>query len=74
MGETDLLVFGLAKDRCRVEANLLLFGTSEYLVVTLYTDQVRVHACYKRRLYQCPVLRVQIYIPDIAATPSADKT
>lgn len=41
--ETDLLVLGLAQDGCRVEANLLLFGTSECLLVTVYEDQVRVH-------------------------------
>lgn len=72
--ETDLLVLGLAQDGCRVEANFLLFGTLEHLVVTFYVDQVRVHSCYKSCLDHCPVLRIQIYIPDIATSPGTNKT
>lgn len=74
MAETDLLVLGLAQDRRRVEANLLFSGASECFAVVVYVNHVRVHACYERCLHHCPVLRVQIYIPDIAATPSANKT
>lgn len=74
MAETDLLVLGLAQDRRRVEANLLFSGTSECFVIMVYVNQVRVHACYECCLHHCPVLRVQIYITDIAATPSANKT
>lgn len=74
MAETDLLVLRLAQDGGRVEANLLLFGASKYLVVTVCVDQVGVHARYERRLYHCPVFRVQIYIPDIAATPGTNET
>lgn len=74
MAKTDLLVLGLAQGGRRVKANLLFFGASEYLAVAVYVDQVRIHACYECRFYHCPVFGVQIYIPDIAATPSTDKT
>ncbi|TRY87941.1 hypothetical protein DNTS_005231 [Danionella cerebrum] len=71
---SDLPVVRLAEGGGGVQPNPPLSSAAQALALSLHVQDIGVEAADQRSFHHCPVLRVQVHVPDVPASPRSHET